>query len=142
MDASVTCLMYSHSKPPPLGSSPVQTPHSAHSVQLLLLLMLIVPLYFIAVFAVREKKRRKQDQHLREMVVPPNQVKMSNADIDSKILVVDGGGGMSPPIRPPHGIWWCSIPVQDLHIEDELCGDIGIFFPRIDGTSPFICLPR
>ena len=85
--------MYSHSKPPPLGSSPVQTPHSAHSVQLLLLLMLIVPLYFIAVFAVREKKRRKQDQHLREMVVPPNQVKMSNADIDSKILVVDGGGG-------------------------------------------------
>jgi hypothetical protein len=63
-------------------------------VQLLLLLMLIVPLYFIAVFAVREKKRRKQDQHLREMVVPPNQVKMSNADIDSKILVVDGGGGV------------------------------------------------
>jgi hypothetical protein len=46
--------MYSHSKPM-CSPSPVQTPHSAHSVQLLLLLMLIVPLYFIAVFAVREK---------------------------------------------------------------------------------------
>jgi len=76
------------------------------------------------------------------MVVPPNQVKMSHAEIDSKILVVDGGGGMSTPIRPPHGIWWCSIPVRDLHIEDELCGDIGLSFPRIDGTSPFIHLPR
>jgi hypothetical protein len=35
--------------------SPVQTPHSAHSMLLLHLLMLIVPMYFIAVFAVQEK---------------------------------------------------------------------------------------
>ncbi len=49
---------------------------------------------------------------------------------------------MSPPILPPDGIWWCSIPVQDLHIEDEIRGDIGLSFPRIDGTSPFIRLPR
>ena len=48
---------------------------------------------------------------------------------------------MSPPIRPPHGIKWCSIPVRDLHIEDELYGDRGLSFPRIDGTSPFIHLP-
>ena len=27
------------------------------------------------------------------MVVPPNQVKVSHAEIDSKIIVVDGGGG-------------------------------------------------
>ena len=65
---------------------------------------------------------------------------MSNAEIDSKIIVVDKGGGMSPPIRPPHEIKWCSIPVRDLHIEDKLCGDIGLSFPGIDGTSPFICL--
>jgi hypothetical protein len=76
------------------------------------------------------------------MVVPPNQVKFSIAEIDSKVIVVDGGCEMSPPIRPPHGIWWCPIPVRDLHIEDELCGDIGLSFPRIDGTSPFIRLPR
>ncbi len=49
---------------------------------------------------------------------------------------------MSPPIRPPHGIWWCSIPVQDLHTKDDLYGDIGLSFPRIDGTPPFIRLPR
>jgi hypothetical protein len=77
------------------------------------------------------------------MVVPPNQVTFSVAEIDSKVIVVDGGCEMSPPIRPPHGIWcrWRSIPVRDLHIEDELSGDIGISFPRIDGTSPFIRLP-
>ena len=57
---SVPSPMYSLSKPPspPQGSmsspSPVQTPPFAHSVRLLLQLMLIVPLYFIAVFAVRE----------------------------------------------------------------------------------------
>ena len=27
------------------------------------------------------------------MIVPPNQVKMSHAEIDSKIVVVDGGVG-------------------------------------------------
>jgi hypothetical protein len=27
------------------------------------------------------------------MVVPPNQVKVSHAEIDSKNIVVDGGGG-------------------------------------------------
>jgi hypothetical protein len=48
---------------------------------------------------------------------------------------------MTPPIQPPDGIRWRSIPVQDLHVEDELSGDIGLSFPRIDGTSPFICLP-
>ena len=121
---------------PPPGSmcspSPVQTHLSAHSALLLHLPMLIVQLYFIG------KKHRKQDLSLREMVVPPNQVKFSIAEIDSKVIVVDGGCEMSPPIRPPHGIRWCPIPVRDLHIEDELCGHIGLSFPRIDGTSPFI----
>ncbi len=88
------------------------------------------------------KKRHKQDLHLQEMVVPPNQVKMSITEVDSKVIVVDDGGEMSPPIQPPQGIWWCSIPVRDLHTEDNLSGDIGLSYPRIDGTSPFICLPR
>jgi hypothetical protein len=38
------------------------------------------------------------------MVVPPNQVKFSIAEIDNKIIVVDGGCEMSAPIQPPHGI--------------------------------------
>jgi hypothetical protein len=66
---------------------------------------------------------------------------MSIKEIDSKVIVVDGRGEMSPPIRPPHGIRWRSTPVRDLHIEDELSRDIGLSFPRIDGTSPFIRLP-
>ncbi len=48
---------------------------------------------------------------------------------------------MSPPILPPDEIWWRSIPVQDLHVEDKIRGNIGLSFPRIDGTSPFIRLP-
>jgi len=53
-----------------------------------------------------------------------------------------GGGEMSHPIWPPYGIQWRSIPVRDHHNEDKLSGDIGLSFPRIDGTSPFIHLPR
>ncbi len=49
---------------------------------------------------------------------------------------------MSPAIRPRDGIQWRSIPVQDLHIDDGFSGDIGLSFPRIDGTSPFIQLPH
>mgnify|MGYP006146831185 FL=1 len=89
-----------------------------------------------------QKKRRKQDHLLREIVVPPHQNKLSTTEIDSDIIVFDGGGPMSPPIQPPDGILWRSIPVGNLHIEDELSGDMGLSFPRIDGTSPFIRLPR
>ncbi len=48
---------------------------------------------------------------------------------------------MSAPILPPDGIWWRSIPVCDLHVVDKIRGDTGLSFPRIDETSPFICLP-
>jgi hypothetical protein len=94
VESSVPCLMYSHSKPPPPGSfkscanSSLRTQCAA---------VASADAHFATVFHRRlrraRKKRRKQDQHLREMIVPPNQVKMSNAEINSKILVVDGGGG-------------------------------------------------
>jgi hypothetical protein len=75
VDASIPCLMYSHSKPPPPGSrcspSPAQTPLSAHSVHLLLLLMLIVPLYFIAVFAVQEKNAVNRISTFEKWLSPP-----------------------------------------------------------------------
>jgi hypothetical protein len=77
MGASVpSCLMYSHSKPPPppgsmCSPSPVQTPHSAHNVHLLLLLMLIVPLYFIAIFAVREKNTVNRISTFVKWLSPP-----------------------------------------------------------------------
>jgi hypothetical protein len=37
-------------------------------------------------------KRRKQDCLLREIVIPSNQIKMSTTEIDSEIIVFDGGG--------------------------------------------------
>ena len=88
------------------------------------------------------KKRLKQDRLLREIVVLSTQVLMSTSLIDSEIIVFDGGDNCTPPIRPPDGVTWRSIPVRDLHIEDEVRGDIGLSFPRIHGTSPFIRLPR
>ena len=105
-----------------------------------------VDAYCLSVFYCRlchvRNKHHKQDWLLRKIVVPPTQVKMSNTEIDSEIIVFDGGGGhMSPPIRPPDGIWWRSIPVRALHVEDEIIGDIGLSFPRINGTSLFIHLP-
>ena len=121
MQVNLVLCTASQTLPPPgsmCSPSPVQTPLSAHSALLLHLPMLIVPLYFIAVIAVQEKKRRKQDLSLREMVVPPNQVKFSIAR-------------------------WCPIPVRDLHIEDKLCGDIGLSFPKLMGRPlSFNCLVK
>jgi hypothetical protein len=47
----------------------------------------------------------------------------------------------TPPIRPPDGIRWHSIPVRHLYIEDELRGYIGLSFPKVNGVLPFIRLP-
>ncbi len=142
---SVLCPMYSLSKPPPwvhvfsksIANSSLCTQCAA---------LASVDAYCPSVFNCRlcraRNKRRKQDRLLREIVVPPTQVKMSTTEIDSEIIVFDGGGHMSPPIRPPDGIRWRSIPVRDLHVENKISGDIGLSFPRIGGTSPFIPLPR
>ena len=85
------------------------------------------------------KKRLKQDGLLRYIVVPSNRAIMSTTLIDSEIIVFDGGDSGTPPIRPPDGVRWRSTPVRDLHVEDEVRGNIGLSFPRIHGTSPFIC---
>jgi hypothetical protein len=74
--------------------------------------------------------------------VPLTQVKLSINEIDSEIIVFDGGNESTPPIRPPDDIRWRSIPIRHLHIEDELRGNIGLSFQKIEGVSPFIRLPR
>ena len=146
MDASKPCFKYSFSNTPPPWVHVFSKSCANSSLRTQCAAAASANAHCPTVFHRRNrrarKKRRKQDLCLREMVVPPNQVKYSITEIDSKVIVVDGGCEMSPPIRPPHGIRWCPIPVRDLHIEDELCGDIGLSFPRIDGTSPFIRLPR
>ncbi len=62
------------------------------------------------------KKQWKQDRMLREIIVPSTQVKFSPTQIDSEIIVFDGGDDTTPPIQPPDGIKWCSIHVRELFI--------------------------
>ena len=81
--------------PPPPGSCVLQvlckllTPHTAAASA-----DAHCPTVFHCRLCRARKKGRKQDL---KKVVPPNQVKMSITEIDSKVIVVDGGGEMSPP---------------------------------------------
>jgi hypothetical protein len=45
-------------------------------------------------------------------------------------------------ITPPKNVKWRHHHVSDFHIQDDIRGDIGLTFCRIDGCLPFICLPR
>ena len=49
---------------------------------------------------------------------------------------------LCPMITPPKCVKWRRHHVSDLHIQDDLQGDIGLTFRRIDGCLPFIRLPR
>jgi hypothetical protein len=63
-------------------------------------------------------------------------------EINKNIIVFDSGNIHTPPIRPPDGIKWHSIILHDLYFDDEVNGDMGLTFPRIDGALPFIHLPQ
>jgi hypothetical protein len=79
---------------------------------------------------------------LREVNVPTHQFKLSPEEIESEIVVFDGGDNASPPIKPPDGVIWRSIPVKLLHLEDETQPTIGLTYPMIDGVYPFIRMSR
>jgi hypothetical protein len=87
------------------------------------------------------KKQRKLQQLLQEIVVPVDQFKLTTNEIDLEVIVFEGDPS-TPSIIPPDRIIWRSIPVRDLHIEDELRCDIGLTFRKIGGVSSFIRLPR
>ncbi len=89
-----------------------------------------------------KKKQRKIEQLLREVIVPPDQLKLTSDEIDSEIIVFDGGDTASPRIKPPDGILWRCISVRLLHVEDEPWPNIGLCFPKIDGVHPFIRMPH
>ncbi len=82
-----------------------------------------------------QKKKQKITNLLREVVVPSNQFKLTTQDIDSEIVVFDGGNISSPPIKPPDDILWCSISVNILYVEDEIDPNIGLTFPMMDGVK-------
>ena len=99
------------------------------------------PIVFYHCLHQARKKLKKQEHVLREVVVPMTQLKITTSKIDNEVIVFDGGNNNTPPIRPPNGIQWCSISVRELCTKDETRGDIGLTFPRIEGTSPFIRMP-
>jgi hypothetical protein len=80
VDASIPCLMYSHSKLPPPWVHVFSKSCSNSSLRTQCASVASADAHCATVFhrclCRARKKRCKQDQHLREMVVPPNQVKM------------------------------------------------------------------
>ncbi len=56
-----------------------------------------------------KKKQRKIEEILHEVIVPPNQFKLTPQEIDAEIIVFDGGDSTTLPIKPPDGILWRSI---------------------------------
>ena len=57
------------------------------------------------------KSSRKLKNSLREVDVPPNQLKLTHDEIDLEIIVFDGGDSTTPQIKPPDGIVWHCISV-------------------------------
>ena len=89
-----------------------------------------------------KKKQTKQLLLLTEIVLSSDHVPFSISYIEDEIIVFDGGNLSCPPISPPKTVGWRCHHVSDLHIEDDLRGDIGLTFRRIEGCLPFIRLPR
>ncbi len=89
-----------------------------------------------------KKRQHKIDEILREVIVPPNQFKLTLQKIDAEIIVFDGGDSTTLPIKSPDGVLWRSISVHLLHVEDETKPTIGLTYPKILGVHPFIRMPR
>ena len=79
---------------------------------------------------------------LCEVIVPPNQLKLTPEEINAEITVFDSGNSTSPPIKPPDGVLWHSISVHLLHVKDETLPNIGLTYPKILGVHPFVRMPR
>ncbi len=87
-----------------------------------------------------KKKLKKQQRLLLEVVPPSEQFTFSISDINENIIVFDGGHSSCPIITPPKNIKWSRHPVSDLYFQDDIRGDIGLTFCRIDSCLPFIHL--
>ncbi len=66
-------------------------------------------------------------------------------EIDDKVVVFDGGNKDNPPLRPPDGLIWHCISINDdrhIYVDDETNPDRGLTFARVNNALPFIRLPR
>ena len=66
---------------------------------------------------------------------------MTLKEVDNEVIVFDGGCVDNPPILPPDGVFWQSIPPSKLHIFDDINPDIGLTLARSDNALPFFRLP-
>ena len=74
-----------------------------------------------------KKKLQKQRSVFCEIIVLSDHVPFSLSDIEDEIIVFDGGNLSCPPITPPKTVEWRRHHVSDLHIQDDLQGDIGLW---------------
>jgi len=93
------------------------------------------------------KKLKKQNSVLTKATIPPSVLTnlLSINEIEDEIIVFDGGEIDNPPIKPPDGVDWRSIPIvfgSHVHICDEVDPNCGLTFQRVDNVLPFIRLPR
>ncbi len=68
-----------------------------------------------------------------------------NSNSMATATATDGWAIDNPPIRPPDGVVWRSIPVPEgkyVHISDEVDPHCELMFQRLDNILPFIRLPR
>jgi len=63
-------------------------------------------------------------------------------EVDKEFIIFDGGNVNNPPILPPDGVIWQSIPISKVHIYDDINPDIGLTITHSDNALPFIHLPR
>jgi hypothetical protein len=89
-----------------------------------------------------KKKLQKQQRQLLEVCPPVDQIIFSIDDINNDIIVFDGGNSSCPIITASKRVTWRRHQVSDLHVKDDLRGDIGLTFCHIDGCLPFIRLPH
>jgi hypothetical protein len=68
----------------------------------------------------------KQQRVLREVVIQCNQYKLSIQEIEDDIIVFDGGNPTTPPILPPDGLTWQSIPISKSYDDDETNPNVGL----------------
>jgi hypothetical protein len=61
--------------------------------------------------------------------------------IEDEVIVFDGGNPKTPPILSPEGLTWRGKPISDLYVEVKTNPNLGLLYPWVNNSFPFIWLP-